>query len=53
MKNETLHLIAGFNNIQTLQTVQTYQIFPSHIHCMEMKGLNAMAGEGWELPTHS
>ncbi len=40
MKNETLHLIAGFNNILIKQSV------PSHIYCMEKRELSAKLQEG-------
>jgi hypothetical protein len=43
MKSETLHLIAGFNNIQHILTNQSV---PSHTHCMEKRELSAQPQEG-------
>jgi hypothetical protein len=42
MKNEKLHLIAGFNNIQHILTNQSG---PSHTHCMEKIELSAQPQE--------
>ncbi len=42
-KNDTLHLIAGFNNIQN---ILTNQIVPAHIHCIEKRELSAQPQEG-------
>ncbi len=38
MKNETLHLLTGFNNGQH---ILTNQIVPAHIHCIEKRELCA------------
>ncbi len=44
MKNETLHLFPGFNNIQH---ILTNQIVPPHIHCIEKREeLSAQLQEG-------
>jgi hypothetical protein len=43
MKNEMLHLIAGFNNIQHILTNQGV---PSHIHFIEKRELSGQPPEG-------
>jgi hypothetical protein len=42
MKNETLHLVAGFNNIKHILTNQSC---PPNIHCMEKRELSAQPQE--------
>ncbi len=43
VKNETLHLVTGFNNIQH---ILTNQIVPPHIDCIEKRELSAQPQEG-------